>query len=193
MKYYLYIFFSSFFLFSCNSGDVPTPKPRGYFRIEFPEKQYQAFNHNLPYRFEFPVYGKMYPDSSKSAREAWYNLAFPQFNARLHISYYDISAEKEFNQLTEDSRKLAFKHTVKATGIDEALIRNPSENVYGIYYTISGNTASSLQFFLTDSSKHFLRGALYFNEQPKQDSIQPVLQFLKTDMDHMIKTFQWKD
>ncbi len=134
----------------------------------------------------------MYPDSSKNAQQYWYNLTFPAFNARLHISYYPIRSREDFIQLAEDSRKLAFKHTVKATGIDEALITNKQDKVYGIYYTISGNTASANQFFLTDSTSHYLRAALYFNEKPQQDSIQPVIDFIKKDMDKMIKTFKWK-
>jgi gliding motility-associated lipoprotein GldD len=94
--------------------------------------------------------------------------------------------------LVEDSRKLAFKHTVKATGINEGVITNKEHNMYGIYYTIDGNTASSNQFFLTDSNKNFLRGALYFNEKPQADSILPVVNFIKTDMDRLIKTLKWK-
>ena len=91
----------------------------------------------------------------------------------------------------EDSRKLAFKHTVKATGIDEGTIKIPRNNVYGIFYSIEGNTASSSQFILTDSTKNFLRGALYFNEKPQEDSIQPIVNFIKTDIDRMIKTLKW--
>ncbi len=179
------------FILACNQPHF-SPKPRGYFRIEFPKKQYQTFSSTAPFQFDYPVYANMYPDSSKNAQINWYNLTFPAFNARLHISYYPIRSQQEFIQLTEDSRKLAFKHTVKATGIDEALITNRQDQVYGIYYTISGNTASSSQFFLTDSSQHYLRVALYFNEKPQQDSIQPVIDFIKKDMDKMIKTFKWK-
>ena len=108
------------------------------------------------------------------------------------MSYQAISSRKQFDQLVEDAHTFAFKHTVKATAIDEAKINYPKKNVYGIYYTIEGNTASSVQFFLTDSSKNYLRGALYFNEQPKIDSIRPVLDFIKKDIDVMIKSFEWK-
>mgnify|MGYP006168288757 FL=1 len=122
----------------------------------------------------------------------WYNLTYPQYNARLHISYYSMNSLSDLNNLVEDSRKLAFKHTVKATGINEGLIGDEQRDVYGIYYTIDGNTASSNQFFLTDSNKNFLRGALYFNEKPQADSILPVVNFIKTDMDKLIKTLKWK-
>ncbi|ADY53572.1 protein involved in gliding motility GldD [Pseudopedobacter saltans DSM 12145] len=192
MKFGIYIICVFLGLVSCSDNGNYAPKPRGYFRIDFPEKSYREFSSDAPYTFEYPVYAEMYPDSSKDSRKNWYNLAFPGFNARLHISYYSFNNEKELEELTEDSRKLAFKHTVKATGIDEALIKNKEKKVYGVYYTIEGNTASLLQFYLTDSIKNYLRGALYFNEKPKFDSIQPVETFIRKDLDKMISTFKWK-
>jgi gliding motility-associated lipoprotein GldD len=120
------------------------------------------------------------------------NMQFPQFNGTLHLSYQQFASKKEFNQLVEDARKLAFKHTVKATGIDGGNIQFPDHKVYGIYYTIDGNAASSVQFFLTDSVKNYMRGALYFNSEPRIDSIQPVLRFVKQDIAVMIKSFRWK-
>lgn len=193
MKYFFLIFFSVFLFSACGISPDYSPKPRGYFRIDFPKKTYQTFKDNPYYSFDFPTYAYMYLDSADGYRPNWYNLTFPRFNARLHISYYNINSKEEFNKLVEDSRKLAFKHTVKATGIDEGQIAEPDKNLYGIFYTIDGNTASSTQFYLTDSTKHFLRAALYFNEKPRPDSIQPVLDFIKTDIDKMIKTFKWKE
>jgi gliding motility-associated lipoprotein GldD len=96
-----------------------------------------------------------------------------------------------FYELVEDSRRLVFKHTVKADGIDESKLINKDKKVYGLYYTIGGNSASSIQFFLTDSNKHFLRAALYFYAVPQADSIAPVLNFVKEDINHMIETFEW--
>ena len=178
-------------LVSC--GADYSPKPRAYFRIQFPKKKYQSYSGDCPYSFEFPDYAKVQPDSSRNSKPCWLNVNYPDFNARIHLSYQVISSIAEFNQLTEDARTFAFKHTVKATAIDEGIISNPKENVHGIYYSIDGNTASSIQFFLTDSTKNYLRGALYFNEQPRLDSIQPVMEFLKKDIDQMIKTFRWKN
>lgn len=191
MKYFFSICFA-LLCASCNQTAEYAPKPRGYFRLEFPEKEYQTFNNNPYYSFEYPKYAHMYLDSLDGNQPNWYNLTFPAFNARLHISYYPVRSKKEFNELVEDSRKLAFKHTVKATGIDEGLIAEKQNNVYGVFYTIDGNTASSTQFFLTDSTKNYLRAALYFNEKPQPDSIQPVVRFIKKDIDQMIKTFKWK-
>lgn len=193
MKYFFLVVLGFLLLQACNQTAEYAPKPRGYFRLELPKKEYQSFDSNPHYTFEYPKYAKMYLDSLDGNRPNWYNLAFPQFNARLHISYYPVNSKKEFNALVEDSRKLAFKHTVKATGIDEGLISEKENNVYGVFYTIDGNTASSTQFFLTDSTKNYLRAALYFNEKPQPDSIQPIVNFIKTDIDRMIKTFKWKN
>ena len=119
-------------------------------------------------------------------------MQFPQLNGTLHLSYEAINSEKIFDELIEDAHKLAFKHTVKATGIDEGIISYPDRKVYGLYYTIDGNAASAVNFYLTDSTHHYLRGALYFNSAPQFDSIQPVLNFVKKDVDMMIKTLRWK-
>lgn len=183
-----------FFAFTaCTSETVNTPKPRGYFRIDFPEKKYQIFNGNCPFSFEYPVYANMSVDQERNAQPCWNNLNFPQFNAKLHLTYYDVFSEKAYNEMTEGARALAMKHTVKANAIDQKFINYPDKKVYGVYYAIEGNTASSVQFFLTDSAKHYFRGALYFNERPQYDSLQPVIKFIKKDIDKMIETFKWKN
>lgn len=176
---------------TCCSGDY-SPKPRGYFKIDLPEKKYQTYSGDCPYSFDYPVYASVLPDTNRDAMPCWLDVAYPQFNGRIHLSYQPVTSAKQFNQLIEDARTFAFKHTVKATAIDEGIISYPEKKVYGIYYSIDGNTASAVQFFLTDSTKNYLRGALYFNEQPHLDSIQPVLDFIKKDIDVMIKSFKWK-
>lgn len=190
MKFVCRLLVLSMLLSACG-GDY-TPKPKAYFRIEFPEKKYQSYQSQCSYRFDYPVYAEIIPDKRPDAQPCWIDVVYPQFNGRLHLSYQTISSKKQFDNLVEDARTFAFKHTVKATAIDEAVISYPDRKVYGIYYSIEGNTASSVQFFLTDSSKNYLRGALYFNEQPKIDSIRPVLDFIKKDVDVMIKSFEWK-
>ncbi|MEJ2884105.1 gliding motility lipoprotein GldD [Pedobacter sp. GR22-6] len=179
-------------LLSACGGNNYSPKPRGYFHIELPRKTYRTFD-GCAFSFEYPEYAKMLADDGVEYQDCWYNMAFPQFNGRLHLTYYDISSKHEFEGLVEDARTLAFKHTVKANAIDQKMINYPRNKVYGIYYAIDGNTASSVQFFLTDSAKHYFRAALYFNERPKYDSIAPVLDFIKRDIDKMISTFKWKN
>ena len=184
------LFVISILISSC--GSDYSPKPRAYFKIDLPEKKYQNYSSDCLFSFEFPVYASVIPDKNKDAKPCWMDVYYPQFNGRVHLSYQSFSTRKQFDSLVEDARTFAFKHTVKATAIDEAMISYPEKRVYGIYYSIDGNTASSVQFFLTDSTNNYLRGALYFNEQPRLDSIQPVLDFIKKDIDHMIKTFKWQ-
>ena len=186
------VFIVALACFACQNNDY-SPKPKGYFRIEFPKKAYTEFNKPVPYQFQYPVYANLEKDQSRDARENWYNLHFKQFNGYLHLTYYDVSGKGEYDQMVEDARKLAFKHTIKASAIDQRIINYPKQKVYGIYYAIEGNTASSVQFFLTDSAKHYFRGALYFNERPQFDSIAPVVKFIKTDIDTLISTFRWKN
>lgn len=178
---------------ACQNSNNYSPKPKGYFRIIYPKKAYKNFNSASSFSFEYPVYAKMEQDQKQGAKKDWYNLHFPSFNGFLHLTYYDVSGAKDYNEMVEDARKLAFKHTIKATAIDQKIISYPDRKVYGVYYAIEGNTASSVQFFLTDSAKHYFRGALYFDERPQYDSIAPVIKFIKADIDTLISTFRWKN
>jgi gliding motility-associated lipoprotein GldD len=187
-------------LFSaCGDNHDYSPKPRGYYRIVFPKKEYRQFDSIYPFTFVYPKYAVIEKDTNPQRNDKklvnmkyLLNMQFPQFNGTLHLSYESITSKKVFNELTEDARTFAFKHTVKATSIDEGIIHNPDRKIYGIYYTIDGNAASSIQFYLTDSTKNYIRGALYFNSEPRLDSIQPVLSFVKQDVNTMIKSFRWK-
>lgn len=180
------------FMTACQNNEY-SPKPKGYFRIIYPEKKYQQFDGSAPFSFEYPVYANMEADEGRNVKKDWFNMHFTQFNAYLHLTYYDVTNRAAYDEMVEDARKLAFKHTIKASAIDQKLINYPDRKIYGIYYAIEGNTASSVQFFLTDSAKHYFRGALYFNERPQYDSIEPVVKFIKKDIDKMISTFKWKN
>lgn len=177
-------------LVSCTNEDY-SPKPRGFHRIILPEHSYITIGSGCPYRFEIPAYSKLSSDYGSNTKPCWKNLDFPQFNARLHLSYFKVGPGSTLEQLTEDARTFVFKHTTMATAIDQKDIQVAAHNVYGLEYNIQGNTASNYQFFITDKSKHYLRGALYFNEKPHLDSIQPVLDFVKKDIQHLINTTQW--
>jgi gliding motility-associated lipoprotein GldD len=186
-------------LVSCNS--VYTPKRRGYFRIDFPEHRYQTFNDpGYPYTFEYPVYAKVVRDSSYfdtvPENPWWINVDFPQFDARIYISYKDIRSiggkpGNSFDKLRDDAYKLTFKHTYKASSIDDSTFITHN-GVSGVFFKVGGNAATARQFFVTDSTRHFLRGALYFDTTPNEDSLAIVNQFLGVDMDHLINTFHWK-
>lgn len=177
--------------FSCNSDDpVPVPKPKGYLRIVFPEKSYVKYDTPCPFTFEYPTYVRILKDELKNAEPCWINLDFPQFHGTIHMSYKKV--DHNLNTYTEDSRTFAVKHEFKASAIDEQVISKAKKKVYGLKYDIRGNTASSIQFYLTDSVTHFVRGALYFNARPNADSLAPVIDFVNRDIDRMIESFEWK-
>ncbi|RVU01974.1 gliding motility lipoprotein GldD [Mucilaginibacter limnophilus] len=192
MKWCAIVLLALIVLAGCVGEADYSPKPRGYFRIYYPEKAYQQYNDGCPFTFEYPKYANIVPDPKAKNNPCWLNMNLPQFNGVLHLSYQPVTSKKIFNELVEDAHTFAFKHTIKATSIDEGYISYPDRKVYGLYYTIDGNAASSVQFFLTDSTRHYLRGALYFSNEPRLDSIQPVLDFVKKDVDVLIKSFRWK-
>lgn len=167
-----------------------TPKPRGYFRIDFPEKKYQTYNSDCPYTFDYPVYASIESDIEVNSEPCWINIDFPKYNGKVHISYKTV--DNNINLLLEDAYTLAYKHTVKADAIEEYLINKPDSKVYGILYDIEGNAASSVQFFLTDSTENFLRGALYFRTTIDKDSLAPVIDFFRDDILYFIDSFEWK-
>lgn len=182
-----------FILIACNSDY--TPKPRGYFRIDFPEHAYQLFNSpGFPYSFEYPVYGNILRDTAffgdKPENPYWINIDFPRFHARIYISYKKV--EGNFDKLREDAYKMTYKHTYKASSIEDSLISTPL-GVHGIFFSVGGNAATAKQFFVSDSTKHFLRGALYFDTTPNSDSLSIVNAFLQEDMYHLINTLRWKN
>jgi len=174
--------------FGCQSN--PIPKPRGYFRLNFPEKNYRAFDSLFPYRFYYPTYGKIIMDNQSGAEKYWINIDFPDYKAKVHISYKAVNGN--INTLIEDVRTLAYKHSIKADAINEKLFANPGKKVYGTLYDIKGNAASSYQFYVTDSVKHFLRGALYFSVHPNKDSLAPAIDYFGRDMTFLIESLEWK-
>ncbi|HVF98151.1 MAG TPA: hypothetical protein VM871_12550 [Flavisolibacter sp.] len=183
-----------FLLTACNSDFVQ--KERGYFKIELPRKQYQLYNQpGFPYTFEYPVYATVQSDSTffneKAENPYWVNVAFPQFDGELHLSYKEVGRHK-FDTLVADAFQLAYKqHTSIASAIQPLKFELPG-NVSGIYFSLRGNAATANQFFATDSTRHFLRGSLYFNVPPNEDSLRPVNNFLREDMQHLINTLTWR-
>lgn len=173
-----------------------TPKPRAYFRIDFPKKEYKVLDRAYPYSFEIPSYSKIERDHQNPDNPYWMNVIIPENKVEIHFSYYPLqspskSAKESLFDLMEDTRSLAYKHTIKADAIEEQEFVNHGRNMYGIIYRIEGNAASPMQFFLTDSTHHFLRGAFYIREVPDIDSLQPVIDFFEPDIIRMIETANW--
>lgn len=168
-----------------------TPKPRAYIRIALPEKDYQVVETQCPYKFEKASCADFVPDNRPESGPCWFDLDYPQFKSKIHFSYKPIN--NNLGEYLEDSRTLTNKHISKANNIEETLIVREGVNVYGMLYNIEGSQAASpVQFHLTDSTDHFLRGALYFNVTPNNDSLAPVIDFIKDDVLRFIETFEWK-
>lgn len=175
---------------SCGDNN-PQPKPRGYFRIDLPEKQYVTLDTMPRYGFEYPVYATITPDYHSIEEKDWANVEFPAFKGTIHLSYKNV--EGNLPEYVEDAYRMIVKHISKATGIRDSVIINKDKNVYGLMYFLDGEgVASPLQFYLTDSTEHFLRGSLYFNMYPNNDSMQPVIKFITDDVRHLITTLEWK-
>lgn len=193
----LFVFYGMALLFlmaSCNSNF--TAKPQGYFSIDFPKHEYQQFNQpGYPYTFEYPVYAKVLKDSTffggTTENPWWINIDFPEFSGRIYVSYKEIG-KNNFDTLIKHAYILTGKHSSKAYSIDDSLINSPNQ-VHGMFFSVGGDVATSNQFYLTDSTKHFLRGALYFDATPNADSLRIVNQFLLQDVKHLINTFKWRN
>jgi gliding motility-associated lipoprotein GldD len=170
--------------------DHEVPKPKGYFRIDFPEKQYIIYDTTCPFTFEFPVYGSISYDVGRISEPCWFNIEFPRYRAKIHISYKKLDGN--LAEILRESHEFAYSHSVKADAITELPWLNPGKRVYGILYDIKGNTASSVQFYVTDSARNFLRGALYFSAQPNEDSLSPAISFFREDLIHLVETLKWK-
>ncbi len=201
------------FFASCNSPYVS--KKRGYFNIELPKRGYQQFDREgFPYSFEYPVYSRIIQDStyfdSNPENPYWINIDFPQFGGRIFLSYKKIGGKalykikqpdgkykdslgiNEFDKMVTDAFTLTNKNDVVSNSIKDSLIFTPN-HISGVFFKVGGNAATAKQFFLSDTTKNFIRGALYFDVTPNADSLKPVQDFLQTDLEHIINTFKWKN
>ncbi|MBP1638164.1 MAG: hypothetical protein H6Q18_953 [Bacteroidetes bacterium] len=190
-KLYLFVFLVfmvSVMLYSCGSASVP--RPYGYFRVDLPPHSYERFDSAaLPYTFEKSTLAQVTPRIEKG-ESFWLDLKYPRLNASIYCSYKPV--RNDLFELSEETRKIVYKHTIKADAIGEKNFENPEKKVYGILYDLTGNTASSVQFVLTDSSRHFFRGALYFENVPNKDSIAPMSAYIREDVIHLMESFEWK-
>lgn len=168
----------------CNKATAP--RPRGYFRIDFPEKTYKQYDGECPFKFEIPAYSFLI----KEKEDCWFDIYFPQYKATVYMTYLQVN--NDLDTLLNDAHDFAYKHTIKADAIEENIFEKDSAQVYGCLYNIKGNVASQVQFFLTDSTDHFMRGSLYFDAHPNKDSLAPVVDFIRDDIEHFMESFEWK-
>lgn len=173
-----------------------TPKPRGYARLDTPQHAYQHFDQpGFPYTFEYPVYGVISQDKAKLAdvpdNPYWINIDFPALNGTIFLSYKSIDPNQNLMRLLNDAHEMSYFHTKKADFINAPPFHT-RHGVHGVMYKVAGDVASAYQFFATDSTKHFLRGALYFNVSPNADSLKPITEFLRSDIEHLLGSLQWR-
>lgn len=201
MKKYLFLLSIVLGLLACEQkqvGDVPRPK--GYNRIELPSAKYIPLEVGHPYQFEMSAYAKVIPDTVTignkkeifKAEPHWIYLYYPRWDAFIQITYKSLGGDQQkLKALINDSFALAYKHQGKAAGIHDYIMTTTDGRKAGLI-ELNGEVATSLQFFTTDSSKHFLRGAIYVKTATKNDSLAPIIRFLKQDALHLIQTLSWK-
>ena len=181
--HYIYIIILSILLYSCK--ERYSPKPKGYLRIDLAKKKDKLFKpKNCPFYFTTSDYFEL-----KSKSNCWLDLNYHQHNATIHLTYKKI--EGNLFRLIEDSRNMAYKHTIKADAINEKVYLNNVEKTYGTLYDIKGQAASSVQFHITDSVDNFIRGSLYFQTTPNQDSLAPIINYIRQDIIKIIETLRW--
>jgi gliding motility-associated lipoprotein GldD len=177
--------------------ETGVPKPRGHFRIDLPDKEYRIAeelrNHAaLPFSFEYPVYGQLRFETENIGEAGWFNIEFPAYRGKIYLTYREIN--NDFEGLMEQTYKMNVKnHITKADAINEQVFTNDKDKVYGILYDLKGNTATAVQFYLTDSTRHYLRGSLYFDSEPDADSLEPVIDFFRDDVVHLMESLKWNN
>ena len=169
------------------------PKPPGYNRIDLPTHSFDRLSEGYPYQIDFSSYASVEADSFNIAEDAWINLNYADFGAKVHLTYKRIDGDKvNFKQLSRDAFKLTSQHQVKAYGIEEGVLLTP-QGYTGVVAELTGEVPTQFQFFVTDSTKNFLRGALYFKTAMKNDSLSPVIEFIKEDMVHLMNSVKFVD
>ena len=182
--------FSAYFCLFQSSCSNPIPKPYGYFRIEMPEHQYENCSTYPDFYFDISANAVIEP-LADTIKGAWFNINYTTLNAKIYCSYLPITPS-QLDDVLEDSHKFVYRHVMKTDAIMKQPFVNQEYNVYGMLYQLEGNVASPLQFVLTDSVANFFRASLLFNNVPNQDSIAPVLDYIKTDVRRLLESFRWK-
>jgi len=169
------------------------PKPKGYNRLVLPKTEYQLLPDTLPYQFEYSKSAKLLKDTSWISERHWVEIYYPELKANIHITYKQVRGKDAvLKELLNDAYNLTAKQQIKANAIDELIIKTPSGKT-AVIAEIAGEVPSQFQFTMTDSSKNFLRGALYFNTRVQNDSLAPAIDFMKKETLHLINTLQWKN
>ena len=186
-----YIVLALITLSACGKADY-LPKPKGYNRIDLPPHEYQALPDSFPYSFEFSRHVQIKRDSSWLAERYWIHLYYPLMDADVQITYKPIrNLDSLLQGYYHDAYKLTSQHNIKAYSIEELIMELPNGN-WASVSELEGEVPSQYQFHVSDSTRHFLRGALYFKTATQNDSLKPVIDYLKQDIRHLLFTLKWK-
>lgn len=169
--------------FSCKNDVVP--KPASYLRLDYPEAKYVNFEKECPFAFEMNSAAII-----KSDKDCGYTISYPKMKATIYLTYKPVN--NNIAKLLRDAQKLTYEHVIKADDILEQPYLNPERKVYGMFYQVDGNAATNSQFYVTDSTKHFITGSVYFYAKPNFDSIMPAASYIKNDMQRLMETLKWK-
>lgn len=182
-----------FAAFSCGKEEKNyVPKPKGYNRIDLPAHAYRKLTEIHPYTFEFSKYAEVVPDTFPMAGKDWIFVNYPAFKANIQLTYKPLNnSPQSLKDFIEDSYKLTTKHQIRASSIQEQRVLSQSGKT-AVIFRVEGDVPSPYQFYTTDSSRHFLRGAIYFPTATKNDSLAPVIDYLRKDMIQLLNTLQWR-
>lgn len=168
------------------------PKPMGYFRIDLPEHHYQKMDTTLPFTFERSTYSQVAIKPQKDGA-CWIDVSYPSMSASFKFTYVPVPRIDSLRGLMMREENMVKFHYQKADDVEYSIVRDPQAHLWGQIYDIAGKeVATPLIFWLTDSTRHFLRGTLYFDFAPNNDSLQPVIDYLREDAMHLVSTFEWK-
>lgn len=179
---------------ACSSSDQASyvPKPKGYPRIDLPVANYVAMPTGHPYQFAINQIARVLPDTFKNAEPHWIFVYYPTLKATVQITYKPVLNDvNRLRGLLADAYKLTAKHNVKASLIEQQQVRLKN-GLAASLITLEGEVPSQFQFVTTDSTRHFLRAALYFNTATANDSLAPVINYVRADMMQMLNTLKWK-
>ena len=169
------------------------PKPKGYNRIDLPMTSYRQMTENHPFSFQYSNNAVLKPDTVRWAEPHWMYVYYPKFKAMIQLTYKPLNGDKaKLAKLIDDAYKLAAKHNAKAYSIQDLVLKTPSGKT-AMLMELEGEVPTYLQFYTTDSTQHYLRGALYFNTSLKSDSLAPVIEYLKKDVIKLLNTLEWKN
>ncbi|MBC8112040.1 MAG: gliding motility lipoprotein GldD [Verrucomicrobia bacterium] len=177
---------------ACSSETEYVPKPKGYNRIDLPEAKYQPLQEKHPYFFEYSTHAKVLKDTFELAEKDWIYLNYPTLGATVQLTYKNVNQDKKkFQEMVNDAFRLTGKHQIKAQSIEETKIKTPKGKT-AMIFELTGEVPSQFQFYTTDSTTHFFRGALYFKTATKNDSLAPVIDYIKKDLIHLVNTLEWR-